>query len=66
MLVRVIDLFILSHGGNRNKQGEHVTSMGLVVLSSVSVLMWRQSAFEEILLDLQKQNMERAYREHCM
>ena len=35
LLIRVVDLFKISHVGNRNKQRGHVTLMWLAALSSV-------------------------------
>ena len=40
LLIRVVDLFTFSHDGNRNKQGERVTLMRLVALSSVMLVFW--------------------------
>ena len=33
-MIRVVDLFTFSHGGNRNKQGGRVPLMWLAALSS--------------------------------
>ena len=39
LLIRVVDLFMFFRGGNRNKEGGHVTLMWLAALSgAISVL----------------------------
>jgi len=40
LLIRVVDLFIFSHGGNQNKQGGCVTLMWLAAVSDVILVLW--------------------------